>query len=872
MKYVYSFKEGHKNMRDTLGGKGANLCEMTRLCLPIPAGFIVSTDACRKYYTDNEKLDDRIKKQIFKKLNELEIKTGKKLGNLTKPLLLSVRSGAPVSMPGMMDTILNLGLNDEIVSSISKILNARFVYDCYRRFISMYADVVMHVDKSIFEDILSDLKKNKGVVLDSELDEADLKKLVTLYKKAYKKAVKKEFPQNVREQLITSVEAVFKSWNNERAIYYRKINSIPNNIFTAVNVQEMVYGNVGTNSLTGVCFSRNPSTGENVLYGEYLMNAQGEDIVAGVRTPSNILNLKDEMPNIYRELSAIAKRLEKHYLDIQDIEFTVENNKLYILQTRNGKRTPRAALKIVTDFVNEKMISKKEAILRIKPSEINQLLHKRFVSEMLDKAEIIGRGISASGGAATGKICFSSSRLRELSKSEENFILVRNETSATDIEGMDMASGVVTVRGGMTSHAAVVARGMGVCCVTGCEDFEVDEAKKVLKCGDKCLKEGDYISIDGDNGIIYLGKMDTEDAYVTKEYNTFMKWVDDIKRLDVRANADNGNDARIAREMGALGIGLCRSEHMFFDNKRILSFRKMILSLDDKERKKALKELIKYQKNDYKELFTEMDDLTVTIRLLDPPLHEFLPKDAKEQKTLAEDLGITLKELKQRIDDISEVNPMMGLRGCRLLICYPDIIRMQVRAIIEAGCEVRRDGIRVNLEIMVPLINSVEEFRYVKKIIDEEASLVLKEKDMKIRYAVGTMIETPRAALLADKLAKDVAFMSFGTNDLTQLTYGFSRDDSAKFLDMYYDNGILKNDPFKTLDKDGVGLLIKHAVIRAREVNKKMEMGICGEHGADKYSVEIFDLLKLSYVSCSPYRIPVARLLAAQAVIKTQVL
>jgi len=873
MKYVYNFKEGHKNMRDILGGKGANLCEMTRLGLPIPSGLIISTDACKAYYENNETLDTRLEKQIYKKLTELETKTGKKFGDLSNPLLISVRSGAPVSMPGMMDTILNLGLNDEIVNSLSKILNARFVYDCYRRFIAMYADVVMKVDKNIFEDIMTNAKKEKGVKYDQELEEKELKKIVSAFKKAYKKATKKDFPQDVKEQLMTSVVAVFKSWNNERAVYYRKINNIPNNIYTAVNIQEMVYGNVGGHSLTGVCFSRNPATGDNTLYGEYLMNAQGEDIVAGVRTPSNIAKLEQEMPEVYHQLETIAKKLEKHYLDIQDIEFTVQNDKLYILQTRNGKRTPRAALKIVIDLVKEKMISKKEAILRVNPNEINQLLHKSFDEEKLKKAKILTQGISASTGAATGKICFSSKELAELSKTEKNLILVRNETSAEDIEGMNKASGVLTVRGGMTSHAAVVARGMGVCCVTGCSDIKVNETKKELITKDnKHLKAGDYISIDGDTGIVYEGQIEAEEKVISKEYDIFMKWVDNIKRLEVRANADTKEDAHLAKIMGATGIGLCRTEHMFFNEKRILAFRKLILSTAEKEREKALKELIKYQKQDFKDLFSEMDDLKVTIRLLDPPLHEFLPKEAKEQKQLAEALKIEVKEVKQRIEEIKEINPMMGLRGCRLLITYPEIIKMQTRAIIEAALESKKEGSKVTPEIMIPLINSVEEFKYIKNIIDEEANTIFEEKNKKIKYLVGTMIETPRAALLADKLAKEVEFISFGTNDLTQLTYGYSRDDSAKFLNNYYDKEIHSQDPFKVLDKDGVGLLIKHAVIRTKETNKKIEMGVCGEHAADKYSVEILDSLKINYLSCSPYRIPVARLVAAQAVINSQTL
>ncbi len=873
MKYVYLFTEGSKDMRNLLGGKGANLAEMTNIGLPVPRGFTVTTEACTSYYDHDRKLTDEILSQIDEKIHELEKITGKTLGDKKNPLLVSVRSGARASMPGMMDTILNLGMNDEVAEGFSEVTNnKRFVYDSYRRFIQMFADVVMGFPKSSFERKFDDIKEEKGVKLDTELTAEDLEEVVQIYKSEYKKHAGVEFPQDPKEQLMAAVEAVFRSWMNDRAITYRRLNDIPSSWGTAVNVQEMVYGNRGETSGTGVAFTRNPATGENHLFGEYLMNAQGEDVVAGIRTPQSIDTLKEVMPECYEEFSKICKILENHYKDMQDMEFTIEDGKLFMLQTRNGKRTATAALKIAVDMVNEGMITKEEALLKVDPKQLDQLLHPMFDEDSLKAATVVASGLAASPGAACGHIAFTADDVVRMHKDGvKDIVLVRLETSPEDIEGMNLARGVLTLRGGMTSHAAVVARGMGTCCVSGCGDLVIDEEKKTLTLKDgRILKEGDYISLDGSTGNVYAEEIKTVDASITGNFETFMEWADEYRMLEVRTNADTPRDAMQAKKFGAEGIGLCRTEHMFFDEERIFNFRKMITATDVESREKALEAILPYQRGDFEELFKAMDGKCVIIRFLDPPLHEFLPKTEEEMRPLAESLGITYEALKNRVDSLKEFNPMMGHRGCRLAITYPEIAKMQTRAVIEAAINVKKEGIDVHPEIMIPLVGILKELQYVKKIVVETAKDVMDKAGVSVDYKVGTMIEIPRAALLADEIAKEAEFFSFGTNDLTQMTFGFSRDDASKFLNDYYQKGILDQDPFATVDQKGVGKLIDMAAKLGRETRPDIELGICGEHGGDPQTIDFCHRVGLKYVSCSPFRVPGARLAAAQAAINNK--
>ena len=869
-KYVYLFNEGNKDMRNLLGGKGANLAEMTNIGLPVPRGFTVTTEACNKYYDDGKVLDDAIVEEIKSNLEKLESITGKKFGDLENPLLVSVRSGARASMPGMMDTVLNLGLNDEIAASFaSKINNKRFVYDSYRRFIQMFADVVKGYSKSKFESIIDEVKAEKGVKDDIELDENDMVLLTDKFKSAYKEFAGEDFPQEPFTQLIEAVKAVFRSWNNERAIYYRRINDIPGSWGTAVNVQEMVYGNSGNTSGTGVAFTRNPATGEKKLFGEYLINAQGEDVVAGIRTPSEIDTLKEVMPEVYDEFVRIANLLEDHYADMQDMEFTIENGKLFILQTRNGKRTANAAVKIAVDLVNEGKISKEDAVLMVDPKSLDALLHPTFTDSAIKNGEVIGKGLAASPGAGTGKIYFNAADVIEAHKNKEDAILVRLETSPEDIEGMNSSKGVLTIRGGMTSHAAVVARGMGICCVSGVGSFSINEEEKTLTTDSgKVYHEGDYISIDGSTGLVYDGKLEMKEASISGDFETFMSWADEARDLRIRTNADTPKDAIQARKFGAEGIGLCRTEHMFFERDRIFNFRKMICATTLEERKAALDKILPYQRKDFEGLYEAMAPYSVVIRYLDPPLHEFLPKTEAEIKELAEDLGKSVDDLHKVIDSLKEFNPMMGHRGCRLAITYPEIAEMQTRAVIEAAINVGKKGIKVKPEIMIPLVGEVKELEYVKDIVVRVADEVIKENNADLEYEVGTMIEIPRAALLADKIASVADFFSFGTNDLTQMTYGFSRDDAGKFLDAYYEKGIFEFDPFAKVDTEGVGLLMQMASEKGRSVNKELSLGICGEHGGDPSSIAFCDKLGFNYVSCSPFRVPIARLAAARAAIR----
>ena len=873
MKYVYLFTEGSKDMRNLLGGKGANLAEMTNIGLPVPRGFTVTTEACTSYYENNRELSDEIMQQIDEKIEELEKITGKTLGDRKNPLLVSVRSGARASMPGMMDTILNLGMNDDVAVGFSEVTNnKRFVYDSYRRFIQMFADVVMEFPKSSFERKFDEIKKEKGVELDTELTAEDLEEVVKIYKEEYERLAGSEFPQDPKEQLMAAVKAVFRSWMNDRAITYRRLNDIPSSWGTAVNVQEMVYGNRGETSGTGVAFTRNPATGENHLFGEYLMNAQGEDVVAGIRTPQSIDTLKEVMPECYEEFQKICKTLENHYKDMQDMEFTIEDGKLFMLQTRNGKRTATAALKIAVDMVEEGMITKEEALLKVDPKQLDQLLHPMFDDESLKKAECVAEGLAASPGAATGKIAFTAEDvIRMHNDGEKDIILVRLETSPEDIEGMNLAHGVLTLRGGMTSHAAVVARGMGTCCVSGCGELVIDEEAKTLTLKDgRILKEGDYISLDGSTGRVYAEQIKTVDASITGNFETFMNWADEYRVLEVRANADTPRDATQARKFGAEGIGLCRTEHMFFEEERIFNFRKMITALDVESREAALEKILPYQREDFEGLFKAMDGKCVIIRFLDPPLHEFLPKTEEEMRPLAESLGITYEALKNRVDSLKEFNPMMGHRGCRLAVTYPEIARMQTRAVIEAAINVQKEGITSHPEIMIPLIGTVKELQFVKKIVVDTAKEVMEEAGVTVDYKVGTMIEIPRAALLADKIAEEAELFSFGTNDLTQMTFGYSRDDASKFLADYYQKGILDQDPFASIDQDGVGKLIEIAATLGREARPDLELGICGEHGGDPKSIDFCHRVGLNYVSCSPFRVPVARLAAAQAAINNK--
>ena len=871
MKYVYAFKEGNKDMRELLGGKGANLAEMTSIGLPVPRGFTVTTEACTKYYEDGEKLGDEVVKQIEEKLKELEKVTGKKMGDVKNPLLVSVRSGARASMPGMMDTVLNLGINDVVAKGFAEATkNPRFVYDSYRRFIQMFADVVMGFPKSSFERLFDKIKEEKKVEYDTELSAEDLMEVVEIYKKEYKKHAGCEFPQDPKVQLMEAVKAVFRSWNNERAITYRRLNDIPGSWGTAVNVQEMVYGNRGDDCGTGVAFTRNPATGEKKLFGEYLMNAQGEDVVAGIRTPQSIETLKEVMPECYNEFVKICNILEDHYKDMQDMEFTIENGKLFMLQTRNGKRTAQAALKIAVDLVKEKMITKEEALLKVEPKQLDQLLHPNFDQKALKAATPVAKGLAASPGAATGKIYFTAEDVIEAHKNgEKDILLVRLETSPEDIEGMNLAHGVLTIRGGMTSHAAVVARGMGTCCVSGCGELRIDEEKKTVTTKDgKVYKEGDWISLDGSTGNVYGEQIKTVEPSITGDFETFMSWADRARKLKVRTNADTPKDALQAKKFGAEGIGLCRTEHMFFEEERIFNFRKMICADTVEDREKALEGILPYQRDDFEGLFRAMEGYGVNIRFLDPPLHEFLPHTDEEIKPLAKSLGMTFEALKNRVESLKEFNPMMGHRGCRLAITYPEIARMQTRAVIEAAIKVNKDGLNVKPEIMIPLVGDVKELKYVKNIVVETADEIIKKAGVKLEYHVGTMIEIPRAAITADKIAEEAEFFSFGTNDLTQMTYGFSRDDAGKFLEDYYKKGIFESDPFAKVDQEGVGELMKIAIEKGKKTRKDIKLGICGEHGGEPSTVEFCHNIGLTYVSCSPFRVPLARLAAAQAAVK----
>lgn len=869
-KYVYLFKEGNKDLKNLLGGKGANLAEMTSLGLPVPQGFIITTEACNKYYENGKTINDDIISQIKEKLVELEEITSKKVGDKENPLLVSVRSGARVSMPGMMDTILNLGLNDEVAQHYAKKTNnKRFIYDSYRRLIQMYADVVMDVDKENFEEILRDYKAKANKKLDTQLDENELYEITLLFKEKYKEKLNEEFPQDPFVQMINAIKAVFRSWMNPRAIFYRKINEIDESWGTAVNIQEMVYGNLGETSGTGVAFTRNPANGENTLFGEYLFNAQGEDVVAGIRTPQPISKLKEDMPHVYEEFLKYCGILESHYKDMQDMEFTIENKKLFMLQTRNGKRTAQAALKIAYDLYEEKVISKEEAILRIEPNQLDQLLHPMFNEKELKNATVIASGLAASPGAATGQIYFTAQDVINAAKKGIDAILVRHETSPEDIEGMQSSKGILTLLGGMTSHAAVVARGMGICCVSGCEDLIIDMKKKTLSSKEFTFKEGDYISINGTTGQVYKDKIELVESEISGEFEQFMNWANEIKVLKIKANADNKTDAMQALKLGAEGIGLCRTEHMFFEKSRIFNFRKMILSQTKEQREEMLDVLLPYQQSDFEDLFEVMDGKSVTIRYLDPPLHEFLPNKENEIKELAQSLDIKEDLLKQKIDDLKEFNPMMGHRGVRLAVTYPEITVMQTKALISAAINVFKKGVVVKPQIMIPLIGDEKEFLYIKEFVTKTADELLEKENVKIDYEVGTMIEVPRAVLISDILANHAQFYSFGTNDLTQMTYGFSRDDAAKFLTDYYDKKIFEFDPFVKLDQVGVGSLLKETIKKSKTVRPDIELGICGEHGGEPTSVEFCHKIGLNYVSCSPFRIPIAKLAAAQAVLKS---
>ena len=873
MKYVYLFSEGNASMRNLLGGKGANLAEMTNIGLPVPQGFTITTEACCKYYEDGKEINEEIKSQIDEYITKLEEITGKKFGDKENPLLVSVRSGARASMPGMMDTILNLGLNEDVVNAlIEKSNNPRWAWDCYRRFIQMYSDVVMEVGKKYFEELIDKMKENKHVKLDVELDAEDLKELARQFKEEYKTKIGSSFPDDPKEQLLGAIKAVFRSWDNPRANVYRRDNDIPYSWGTAVNVQSMAFGNMGEDCGTGVAFTRDPATGEKGLFGEFLTNAQGEDVVAGVRTPMHITEMEQKFPEAFKQFKEVCKILEDHYKDMQDMEFTVEHGKLYMLQTRNGKRTAQAALKIACDLVDEGMRTEEEAVLMIDPRNLDTLLHPQFDVGVLKSATPIGKGLGASPGAACGKIVFTASDAERegLGGKNEKVILVRLETSPEDITGMKASQGILTVRGGMTSHAAVVARGMGTCCVSGCGDIKMNEEKKEFSLAGKTYHEGDIISIDGSTGNIYDGVIPTTDAKIAGEFGRVMAWADKYRILGVRTNADNPTDAKKAVELGAEGIGLCRTEHMFFDEARIHSMRKMILSDTVEEREKALAELIPYQKGDFKAMYKVLKGLPMTVRYLDPPLHEFLPTEEKEIIDLAKDMGVTVEQLKQKCVDLHEFNPMMGHRGCRLDVTYPEIARMQTRALMEAAIEVKEeDGFDIIPEIMIPLVGEVKELKFVKDIVIETAEKVKKEKNSDINYHIGTMIEIPRAALTADDIAKEAEFFSFGTNDLTQMTFGFSRDDAGKFLGSYYENKIYEQDPFARLDQVGVGKLVEMAVEKGKTTRPDIKLGICGEHGGDPSSVEFFHKVGLTYVSCSPFRVPIARLAAAQAAIKS---
>ena len=872
-KYVYLFSEGNKDMRELLGGKGANLAEMTGLGLPVPQGFTITTEACTQYYEDGRKINDDIQQQIMEYIVKMEGITGKKFGDKENPLLVSVRSGARASMPGMMDTILNLGLNEEVVDVLSKKSgNPRWAWDCYRRFIQMYSDVVMGVGKKYFEELIDKMKAEKGVTQDVELTADDLKELAEQFKAEYKKEIGSDFPTDPKAQLMGAIEAVFRSWDNPRANVYRRDNDIPYSWGTAVNVQMMAFGNMGDTSGTGVAFTRNPATGEKKLMGEFLMNAQGEDVVAGVRTPSPIAQLQEVMPEVYDQFVEICNTLEDHYRDMQDMEFTIEDRKLYMLQTRNGKRTAKAALKIACDLVDEGMISEEQAVAMIDPRNLDTLLHPQFDADALKKATVLGKGLPASPGAACGRVVFSAEDAKEWAANGEKVLLVRLETSPEDIEGMKAAQGILTVRGGMTSHAAVVARGMGSCCVSGCQEIKMDEENKQFELAGKVFHEGDYLSIDGSTGNIYEGSIATVPAEIAGEFGRIMEWADKFRTMKVRTNADTPDDAKRAKELGAEGIGLCRTEHMFFEADRIAAFREMICADTAEEREKALDKIMPYQQGDFEKLYEALEGNPVTIRFLDPPLHEFVPTEEADIEALAKAQGKSVQDIKNIIASLHEFNPMMGHRGCRLTVTYPEIAKMQTTAVIRAAINVKKAHPDWNIkpEIMIPLVGEIKEFKFVKNIVVETADAEIKAAGADLEYEVGTMIEIPRAALTADEIAKEADFFCFGTNDLTQMTFGFSRDDAGKFLNAYYDNKIYENDPFAKLDQKGVGKLMKMAVDLGRPVNAKLHCGICGEHGGDPSSVEFCNEIGLDYVSCSPFRVPIARLAAAQAAIKAK--
>ena len=872
-KYVYNFHEGNGSMRELLGGKGANLAEMMNLGMPVPYGFTVTTEACNQYYADDEKISVGIIAEIMNHLRDLEEESGKEFGSPENPLLVSVRSGARASMPGMMDTILNLGLNDEVVEGLATLTNnPRFAYDSYRRFIQMFADVVMGLSKAKFETVIDEIKEAKDVKLDTELDTDDLKLMVKKFKEFYHEQLHDDFPTDPKEQLILAVEAVFKSWENPRAQYYRKMNDIPSSWGTAVNVQMMVFGNMGETSGTGVAFTRNPATGENKLYGEFLMNAQGEDVVAGIRTPQTIDHLKDIMPKAYEQFVDITKKLENHYKDMQDMEFTIENEKLFMLQTRNGKRTASAALKIACDMVAEGLLTKEEAILNVDPSQLDALLHPTFDGAALKDAQVITRGLPASPGAATGKVVFNAEDAKRAANAGHRVVLVRLETSPEDIEGMAAAQGVLTVRGGMTSHAAVVARGMGTCCVSGCGDIKVNEEEKYFTVNGLKFTENDYISLDGSTGNVYGEEVRTVPAKIVGDFETFMSWADEFRKLKVRTNADTPRDAKKAYEFGAEGIGLVRTEHMFFDGDRIKAIREMIVSKTVEQREKALAKLLPMQRGDFEKIYEAMHGLPVTIRYLDPPLHEFLPTEEEDIIALANEMNMGVADLKAVISNLHEFNPMMGHRGCRLAISYPEIAKMQTQAVIEAAINVneRKPHYHIVPEIMIPLVGDKNELAYVKKIVKETADQIIADKGVELTYKVGTMIEIPRAAVLADEIAEEAEFFSFGTNDLTQMTYGFSRDDAGSFLQDYYDKKVYEQDPFARLDQKGVGKLVKMAATLGRQTRPDIKLGICGEHGGDPSSIEFCHKVGLDYVSCSPFRVPIARLAAAQAAIRNK--
>ena len=868
-KYIYNFNEGTAQMKDLLGGKGANLAEMSNIGLPVPFGFTITTEACNTYYVKNHRLWDELIEEIETKLEELENKSGKKFGDKENPLLVSVRSGAKFSMPGMMDTILNLGLNDDTVKALARnSSNERFAYDSYRRFIQMFGNVVMNIDKTKFDEIFDRQKKEQGVESDTELDIKSLKHIVKEFKKCYKEETEKEFPENPTEQLLLAIEAVFKSWNTERAVIYRRIHNISDNLGTAVNVQSMVFGNMGDDCGTGVAFTRNPATGEKKLFGEFLVNAQGEDVVAGIRTPLDIDKLKTVMPEIYKQFSETAELLENHYRDMQDIEFTIEKGKLFILQTRSGKRTVEAAVRIAVEAVGEGKLNEEEALLRVEPAQIMHLLHQTFDKNILKNTKPLAKGLPASPGAASGKIYFSASDAVVASKSGEQVILVRQETSPEDIEGMVEAKGILTSRGGMTSHAAVVARGMGKCCVAGCEAIKVNENAKHFTVDGKTFKEGDFISLNGSSGNVYEGIIPTLEPELSEQYITLMSWADKTRRLRVRANADTPKDAAKAVELGAEGIGLCRTEHMFFEEDRIAAVREMILADNVEQRRAALEKILPMQKEDFIGIYKAMGGRPITIRLLDPPLHEFLPKEDKNLQELADEMKIDFEKLKVRVEDLKEVNPMLGHRGCRLAISYPEIAEMQTRAIIEAAIQVKKEeGIDVKPEIMIPLVVKPRELTYIKEIVVKIADELIKESGIELEYLYGTMIEIPRACIVADDIAAEAEFFSFGTNDLTQMTYGLSRDDAGRVIEEYLKKKILDKDPFQSIDRKGVGRLMKMAVELGRKKRPDIKLGICGEHGGEPSSVEFCHELGLDYVSCSPFRVPIARLAAAQAAI-----